>query len=233
MKERPILFSAPMIRALLDDSKAQTRRVVGLDSLKPSETSGYDWTWRGQAPLRSIAQQRRHPQGCWQDATSARFLELCPNGVPGDRLWVKETHALTGGSTPQEVRDADAADGVVYRVDNVAALFTGRERDGRAVLAPTTFGDVVARWRPSIFMPRWASRITLEVTDVRCERLQSITLADAKAEGVQADPVGIGDVLRMRSARDNYGEVWDSINGDGAWALNPWVWAITFKKVQS
>lgn len=195
MKERPILFSAPMVRSLLAGTKTQTRRVV-------------------------------KPQPTGDGLTDEGFR--CPCGVPGDRLWVRECFALTGGNIRHEVNDAESADGVVYRADNTAAIFTGRERDGRAVLAPVKFGDVIQRWRPSIFMPRWASRLTLEVTDVRVESLQSIGEADARAEGVG---MGHSPYVDEHPAIDEYERLWNLINGARAWDLDPWVWVISFKRV--
>ena len=187
MKERPILFSAPMVRALLAGTKTQTRRVLGLPSLRPSTTPGYDWTWRGQAPIRSVAQQARHPRGCWQDVSHAELLDLCPYGAPGDRLWVRETHYRFGHWVPVtgkrertrtgRQRWAFVADSDELRFDRPE----GEVRGGRHHHDPSTPAWHV---RLARFMPRWASRLTFEITSVRVECVQSISEEDARAEGV-------------------------------------------------
>ena len=146
-KERPIIFSGPMIRAILEGRKTQTRRIV-----KPNCLS-----------------------------------KLSPYGRTGDRLWVRETW----GHNPE-------GPGYVYRSDGDFDM--------------KFHGD---RWRPSIHMPRWASRITLEVTGVRVERLQDINEEDALAEGVE----------------HAFRSLWESINGPGSWDANPWVWVVEFRRV--
>lgn len=231
--EHPILFSAPMVRAILAGQKTQTRRVVGLDTLRESTTPGYDLTWRGQAPVRSIAQQRKRPGGCWQDMERERFLGLCPHGAVGHALWVKETHAI------EDARDLGlGASHVIFRAtatDDEIAL--------------------VKRWRPSIFMSRWASRLTLAVLSVRVERLQSITEEDAIAEGMAhrdagADRYGqplpgwswrdphpvdtepsFGWEHCLGTARHAFGNLWNEINGKRpgcSWGADPYVWVVGF-----
>jgi len=187
MIERPILFSAPMVRALLSGTKTQTRRVV---KNPPSI-----WT------IHSIQEQR------------------CPYGQAGDRLWVRETWAKWGrddqcGEGPSQTHEP------IYRADSY----------------PWDWGD---KWRPSIYMPRWASRITLEIIAVRVERLQDISSADAIAEGIE--PCASGgewrnylDSAPNRDAltpRVSYRSLWESINGPGSWAANPWVWVVEFKRM--
>ena len=90
VKEHPIIFTGESVRAILEGHKTQTRRVIDLHEFRKSSTPGYDWTFRGQAPVRSLAQQKRHAGGCWQDLKHDRFMSLCPYGKPGDRLWVRE-----------------------------------------------------------------------------------------------------------------------------------------------
>lgn len=217
MRERPILFSGPMVRAILDGTKTQTRRVVGLDTLQPSTTSGYEWTFRGKAPVRSIAQQKRAAGGCWQDLTAGQFLALCPYGEPGDRLWVKETYALhhAWDAHPPSAGGA-ASKRVWHRADAPDAI------DGRG------------RWRQSIHMPRWASRLTLGVTSVRVERLHDITEDDARAEGVEPSygKGWDGQRAQILSARDGFAHLWTSINGSESWVANPFVWVVCFKRVE-
>lgn len=132
----------------------------------------------------------------------------CPYGKPGDRRWVREAHAI----------GADSNTPPWYRLDHPEARSSGPRVD--------------VKWRPSIHMPRWASRITLEITRVRVERLQSISEGDAIAEGcplINPDPFIPGH--GGSSASGWYSQLWESIHGAGSWDLNPWVWAIDFRKV--
>lgn len=171
MKERPILFSAPMVRAILDGRKTQTRRVVKLRNgqyMPPSEKADING-WR-------------------------QMLRNCPYGQPGDRLWVRETHF--DAKRLNEGR-------ILYRADGDVSRFG---------------------WTPSIHMPRSASRITLEVTGVRVERLQDISEADAVAEGVVWE--------QGQTAINVFETLWESINGAGSWDANPWVWVVEFKRAK-
>jgi hypothetical protein len=234
-KERPILFNAEMVRAVLAGRKTQTRRVNDLPHFRPSNTKGYDWTWRGQAPVKSVRQQARHPGGCWQDVRHDRLLSLCPCGVPGDRLWVREAHAIVPRSAyamsdgvQQILRPDDSHDAAVFR-------------EGWKLSPPS-------RWRPSIHMPRWASRILLEITDVRVERVQDISEEDVIAEGLyhHLNVVGHmkwygrvrGDIRRTPNTfgcpQRAFADIWNSISAKPGqrWDDNPWVWAVTFKKLE-
>jgi len=212
MRERPILFSAPMIGAILSGSKSQTRRTVrtvpschDADRAVPAllvkrgehagscvvldDKLGPAWSPAGGDPYRPYQ---------WHD-------RLSPFGEPGDRLWVRETWRPMSWSlhgTP-----ARGETEIEYRAD------VG-DRDDDTERAP---------WRPSIFLPRWASRITLEVTGVRVERLQAVTEADAKAEGVRPNHLGFH--------REMFCTLWDAINAKRApWASNPWIWVVSFAR---
>ena len=206
MKERPILFSAPMVRAILAGTKMQTRRVV---KPQPPASTHQVETWH-------------HPDAkprffTWTTAgeISDQWEPLpCPYGQPGDRLWVRETFR---GCRAYEVQGYAPKDW-----GNKPIWFAA---DGTPPGRPEQWA---LRSRPSIHMPRWASRITLEVTDVRVERLQDISEADAVAEGVKNSlhlPGG-------RFATENFAHLWWSINGDGSWEANPWVWVVEFKRIE-
>jgi len=186
MKERPILFSAPMVRAILEGRKTQTRRVVKISNPENAmrvEFSSTDFgVYRFDLYFPTHVRSETFP---------------CPYGQPGDRLWVRETW-----------RDG-IYDGPIYRAD--ACKVTDEQLEGT--------------WKPSIFMPRWASRITLEITDVRVERLQEISEEDAKAEGV----------LRSgQTFRQSFNDLWGTIHaadGPNGWSADPWVWVIEFKQI--
>jgi hypothetical protein len=185
MNSRPILFNAPMVCALLDGAKTQTRRVAKLtDAAHIKEVGGH---------------RRWHP-------ADPDVIAASPYGQVGDQLWVRETFC-------------DATDGL----------------HGRVLYRAT--GDTACKWKPSIFMPCAASRITLEITGVRVERLQDISEADALAEGIVCAGDGNGFQLAdtthySNDPRESYASLWESLNGAGSWDLNPWVWVIEFKRIQ-
>ena len=199
MKERPILFSSAMVRALLAGTKTQTRRAVKVESHQQIEQrdDGRDWPWM------------------YDGERDADYWMACPYGQPGDRLWVREAWRaeLTWNTTkPSEIPDEAA---LWYEADDQP------RNNGRG----TKFKG---KLRSSIHIPRAASRITLEITSVRVERLQNISEADAIAEGVRNSlhlPGG-------RFARENFENLWWTVNGDGSWESNPWVWVIEFKRVE-
>jgi hypothetical protein len=201
-RERPILFSGEMVKALLDGRKTQTRRFI-----KPQ-------------PI-DIIPADCVPDGCgfiasWCDKTTEVYEHLgCPHGQPGDRLWVKETWRPVG---PWECREDGAT--IQYAADLSYSRKLGWPEKFRIKTS-----DRRDKWRPSIFMGRWASRITLEIITVRVERLQEISGKDAIAEGVLGHG---GDESR---AITEYMLLWEKINGQGSWAKNAMVWVIEFRKV--
>ena len=218
MKERPILFSGPMVRAILAGRKTQTRRVVKVGAMKPDELAFVFDDERGQWEVGLLADQGR-----WAHAWWAR----CPYGAPGDRLWVRETFAsFRAEGQPVTPRDARY---VVLR-DGAQVYADGKTYPPLAAYAAGAFDAI--KWRPSIHMPRWASRITLEVVSVRVERLQSITEEDARAEGVEPNVLHV----LAKTGTDHLASfelLWDRINGKRApWDSNPWVWAVEFRRVQ-
>ena len=200
MKERPILFSAPMVRAILEGRKTQTRRVVSdrnsQGNYKASCLHIEDaFTDPGPSPAGNPGPYLKAEVIGSRDITE----RLYPRFVPGDRLWVRETfHAFPDGR-------------IRYRCDPLFE-FSG------------TFDEP---WTPSIFMPRSASRITLEVTGVRVERLQAISEEDAMAEG--APPILVPPDGGSEPHVEGFRDLWGSINGPGSWDANPWVWVIEFR----
>ena len=187
--ERPILFSGPMVRAILDGRKTMTRRVV-----KKQPPDGWDRACWFRAPVMGWT-YRPEPADEWHTVK-------CPYGQTSDRLWVRETwcDGYTG-----------TADPYLYRA--------------------TYKGGANYTWKPSIHMPRKASRITLEVVGVRVERLQEISEDDAFAEGV-SDKVNPNEEDYTLSAEEVFEKLWDSINGKKhPWDSNPWVWVVEFKRV--
>ena len=204
VKERPILFSAPMVRAILEGRKTVTRRAVKfpfIDRAVGCELSGNEI---GPEEIRNN----------------------CPYGVPGQRLWVRETWYCD---------HFEVMRGPYLKPDDLD--FGEAIEDGTLVYAAdglTPYEQEQPTWKPSIHMPRWASRILLEITDVRVERLQDITYEQAVAEGVHRGP------LREWCASDEGGnchkypvpafrDLWKSVGGN--WDANPWVWVVEFKRV--
>lgn len=197
-----------MVRAILDGRKTMTRRIV-----KPQPE---------MIPKESLLKYQ--PEGSfWWPAHKARTMvdiseakSLCPYGQVRDHLWVRETFSMNH-STHYATRQGNAPSGILYRASwDKDTDYYDRPFDGDR------------KWRPSIFMPRAYSRITLEITDIRVERLKDVSDEDAMREGIHALGQGIGEM----SAREVFSKLWDTINGKRAsWESNPWVWVITFKKI--
>ena len=200
MKERPILFSAPMVRALLAGTKTQTRRIF-----KPERMT---WDANGRYKTHAMRGGELSITGSGPFKPSS-WLHYCPYGQPGDRLWVRESFA--------RVPTACGSEDIVFAADY---------QDGSDRAAGV-------RYTPSIHMPRAASRITLEVTGVRVERLQDISSDDARAEGCPDKPVdGAEQASIDLLAKLWYHDLWEQINGLDSWAANPWVWVVEFKRVK-
>lgn len=210
-RERPILFSGPMVRAIMEGRKTATRRVVkpqppadaeavGANSYEGPEGPAWFW-WKGNRDERKF----------WPPTTGGANSIHCPFGQPGDRLWVRETWAISG----------HYKDGPRYE-------YRAWPADGEAERS------VGGRWKASIHMPRSASRITLEITRVRVERVQDITEADAIEEGV--GPGYVPNASGSTSCvghRPMFARLWNEINaprGHG-WASNPWLWVIDFERI--
>ncbi|HFE6989954.1 TPA: hypothetical protein ACF955_004498 [Salmonella enterica subsp. enterica serovar Newport] len=206
MSERGMIFNGEMVRAILEGRKTQTRRVLGTyqDAVKFCP----EWDVNGKQIF--IVLGEKDHTGMNPVITAIP----CPFGQPGDRIWVRETFRVHSRAT-------DVAT-LVYRA-SVRNSWT--EQTHRVPVAVCNKPATPEKWTPSIHMPRWASRITLEITDVRVERLNSITESDAEAEGVT--DTGFGDLLV-----DGFRYLWKSIYGDDSWQANPWVWVIEFKRVE-
>ncbi|APP85455.1 hypothetical protein [Xanthomonas hortorum] len=216
MKERPILFNGAMVRAILAGAKTQTRRAVK----QLADATGVKSVY--QRPSGSFI-------GCHLPGDAGVGVTNpfpCPFGQPGDRLWVRETWMDLMG-TSIEHRDMETGKQTRY------AYGSESPRGSASDEARKDFG---LKWRPSIHMPRSACRLLLEITDVRVERLQAISEADAIAEGIERHdedgityygPYGHGDARPDQAFRD----IWTSTGGD--WDANPWVWVISFKRIEA
>ncbi|HEX5750039.1 MAG TPA: hypothetical protein VFZ09_27665 [Archangium sp.] len=229
-RERPILFSGPMVRAILHGRKTQTRRVVkpqppSMEAVRSLSGDGFsphlmrDGTWTVAGPVWAVRKLL---------GTEPRWR--CPYGRPGDRLWVRESWGVLGN-----IREASAEDQFTAHVEYSADL----AKRTMTVHMDQWRGSYERRgkWRPSIHMPRWASRITLEVTGVRVERLHDISEADAQAEGVVCENLGLrGDVCRIVTPSQHwkyhFQNLWASINTLESWRANPWVWVVEFRRVE-
>jgi hypothetical protein len=217
VKERPILFSAPMVRAILDEQKTQTRRIVKPQPLGELWPGGkcYDYyptiVVKGEEVPGDMVFGFGNEDMGW----------VCPYGKPGDRLWVRETfyvdHIDYIGKRLPKAKPAEIDDMIYYRADGECC---------EQIPECSCWEVGKPEWRPSIHMNRWASRITLEVTGVRVERLQEISEGDAIAEGVEwnAGPLRCGHTNPISAYRG----LWNQINGGGSWDANPWVWVIDF-----
>jgi hypothetical protein len=218
MKERGILFSGEMVRAILDGRKTQTRRTV---RRQPDGTER--WERQIAAATCIDAEPGTHFwRPLYRGGVGAGIV--CPYGQPGDRLWVRETWSPWADHMTRDYcidqRDPNAHLPAVYAANHpgCSSLDAGGDK----------------RWHPSIHMPRALARLVLDVTEVRVERLQGISDADARAEGIGADPAH-GEIPPSfeHAPREMFRHLWDSINGERApWTANPWVWVVTFKRIE-
>ncbi len=217
VKERPILMSAPMVCAILDDRKKHTRRVIKPQprGIEPEHDGNGLWAWW----------RIENDKNAWDD-------RRCPYGRPGDRLWVRESFDIVDDPAarlpdepPSEIAGYDCPDAVKRGPNNERWVV-----DYRAT-PPSRIMDTTGqrRWRPSIHMPRWASRITLEVTSVRVEKIQDLDgkWDDIRAEGFRCD---LCDGGYCRACFERFRELWDHMNKDRGfgWDVNPWVWVVEF-----
>jgi hypothetical protein len=216
MKERGMIFNDEMVRAILDNRKTQTRRIMApqpADDIK-----------RGAFPNPNFIgwiSSLKHKNG----GTTAHS---CPFGQPGDRIWVRETFSCIGNEDGHPVD----ANGNLCEREHAQRIYRAS-----AIQKPNNYGlwtsqdgfDFEGGWTPSIHMPRWASRILLEITDLRVERLHDMSEEDAKAEG--ASPATYKITPPEAVYRVGFGDIWRSIYGEENWLSNPWVWVIEFKRI--
>jgi hypothetical protein len=232
MKERPIPFSGEMVRAILEGRKTQTRRVLRKQPLDILPM---------KIPNAWVTLQTRDPN-------HGQHIR-CRFGVPGDQLWVRETWKIASFMEGEPVEFQYKADGAmaeenlcsdnweyedwyervcIQSTDQLEKMACPKDEDG---IYHWETGKSPLPWRPSIFMPRWASRIQLEIVNIRVERVQEIKTKDIIAEGVRPDEHYLGSANRYRHAFDY---LWDSLNSKRGfgWDVNPYVWVIEFKRVE-
>lgn len=238
MNEKPILFNAEMVQAILSDRKTQTRRIM---KVQPSEHfhpqtihGAMDFTAHWYTP--GVIDKDGYLQPARKDVFGVADEDegyACPLGAVGDQLWVRET--FQGPLFDYEQMESYLEDSAkfespeycVYKADgNTAPEFVDAD------------DNLHCKWRPSIHMPRWASRINLLITGVRVERLNDISQEDAQAEGMEltgwrptySDPDSGGE---CETPYDNFAELWASIYGAESWQANPWVWVINFERMEA
>lgn len=247
MKERPILFSGPMVRAILEGRKTQTRRVMKPAYINNNLYSLHEVVY-GNDAIKLTGPHDRAYAGFSHPSGGSLAYYGCPYGQPGDRLWVRESWQVLPDKeytlTQPEYEGGKNPSHIIYRASDEA--------------------PEMIRWRPSIHMPRWASRITLEVTGVRVERVQDISEAEAVAEGIERQiahgqdlgwrnylwhgdfgSYGLGNkksdswdyqYSTYQKAQDCFSSLWELINGKKpgrSWNDNPWVWVIEFKRIDT
>ena len=214
MNTKPILFSAEMVRAILAGTKTQTRRVI-VPQIERIEELIY----------------QRRKSGTIDEFTFLEFIKKCKYGQIGDLLWVRETWKC-------EELDSSGLDGVRFAADGAFIEIENTISASNAWMEANRPGG---KWRPSIFMPRWASRINLEITGVRVDRVQHISREDAKAEGGSNIWSWDGKKPAKYHRRGvlnpyvaNYSVLWDEINAERGfgWDMNPWVYVIEFERAE-
>lgn len=240
MKEHGIIFNAEMVRAILDGRKTQTRRIMKPQPVPINSGANHVWYCEKIDASLDVKDALQDGNVGWYGLISS----VCPLGGVGDRLWVRETFALLGNEDGVCV---DWNDRIVYDEKEAARIYRAscEQKDGDYGLwsipddadwKPHTDNHKYdGTWRPSIHMPRWASRILLEITGVRVERLQDISQADAISEGAPPSHPSIDAVSREYGfpdfSRSWFGQTWWHIYGKENWQANPWVWVIEFRRV--
>ncbi|EIY2246847.1 hypothetical protein [Klebsiella pneumoniae] len=218
MKERGMIFNGEMVRAILDGRKTQTRRIIK------------DCTV-GRDQISKFIQIEKKFIGCYPEDVPELIRECCPYGVQGDRIWVREAFRVHSRAT-------DVAT-LVYKASERNSW---TEQTHRVPVAVCNKPATPEKWTPSLHMPRWASRILLEITDVRVERLNAISEEDAEAEGIDMealydsqdcyDCIADHNMTGRPTVTGAFKYLWESIYGEEGWKANPWVWVIEFKRVE-
>ena len=239
IKERGIIFNGEMVRAILSGSKTQMRRVIKspATTLQNNGTNCIVYREAGDPWYKDYVFSMRGHSGVWNDYTLPQFLALCPFGQVGDRLWVRETFRVHSRAT-------DVAT-IAYKASERQSW---TQQVARVPIELCTKQVSPEAWTPSIHMPRWASRITLEITDIRVERLNDISEADAINEGLikeaydwRSSEFPMANVAyrtyleserRYSSPKQCYQSLWESIYGQDSWQSNPFVWVVEFKRVE-
>lgn len=244
MADRPILFSASMVRAILAGTKTQTRRAMKNPPEWRTDHHPHGWQWNGKKPGEPVLSK-------WPDAKligqEIAQRATCPYGKPGDRLWVREAFRFPESIdhlSPAEIGEKALAVGypkpwcpIQFEADGLRRT----PQEWRDFVTPPQANEA-GRLRAGMHMPRWASRITLEVTGVRVERLQDISEADAIAEGLIFDDkrpewgCWYVDESAKRGTDypvEAYRALWEQINGPESWSANPWVWVVEFKRLEA
>ncbi|WP_410034543.1 hypothetical protein [Enterobacter hormaechei] len=235
MIERGMIFNSEMVRAILDGRKTQTRRIIK------------DCTV-GRDPISKFIQIGKKFIGCYPEDVPELIRECCPYGVPGDRIWVRETWWQAGQS---HARYPDDDEYGWYGSRRILFAADGNPPNEPNDHYPNGLGggkfsaakpNHLWRKRPSIHMPRWASRILLEITDVHVERLNGISETDAEAEGIDMealfdsqdcyDCIADHNMTGRPTATGAFKYLWESIYGCDSWQANPWVWVIKFKRIE-
>lgn len=244
-KEIPALFQTLMVQAITEGRKTKTRRTKGLEFINNSLENDFSWSYLG------INEDGLHLMKNNYGATNAI---KCPYGNSGDILWVRERWRLKAWSFEDGDANIEFADGTRFDIQSDDTSLAGEDwfndwmvRESERLVDAgimevineddededyiLKFTDKPQPWRPSIFLPKCACRIWLEVINVKCERLQDITESDAKAEGVTALKMGDGGFVKSNGSdyQGAFRRLWKNINGEESWNANPWVWVVSFK----
>lgn len=215
MRKRPILFSAEMVRAILEGRKTQTRRIVKRPKTILGMPFPHEFEIDQEYPFSN------NPVGVrWSrpGESNRGAIFSCPHGQPGDRLWVRESCWLYGCWQPE----SDYCSRSFHPMEKRVAYQATDQK-------PTDGLTLYREWRgtSSIHMPRWASRIDLEITGVRVGRLQEISRGDCMAEGCP-----FPNMQKGPNPQDWFADLWKSLHGPESWAANPWVWVIEFRRIK-
>ena len=245
MKERPILFNAEMVRAILDGRKTQTRRVA---KSQPHDTSEIECGIYHPTVIDRHGDEDAGAPIFGAYSMDGEWGCKCPYGQPGDKLWVRESFYAWGHYGNQYKHEGRSGETRKHFFDRTQMadkkpLYPATDSgkiDRNMCVCSGNANNVTGYWlRPSIHMPRWASRITLEIVSVRVERLCRISEQDALAEGANCTPFAVdqsdmpdGCAIVSESHRHGFIDLWESINGNGSWQQNPWVWVVEFKRVK-